>query len=92
MSWLEPGVHISSIKKPEIEGAALARCNRIALHVHEDKPLHFVEAGAEAAGAETDKGWDYDCGVDFAKLPVVSDLISGKVKGREKPEEITAFL
>ncbi len=91
-SWLEPGVHLSSIKKAEIDNAALARCDRIALHVHEDKPLHFVEDGADAADAEVEKGWADKSGIDFAKLPTVGDLIGGKAKGREKPEEITAFL
>ena len=91
-SWLEPGVHLSSIKKAEIDDAALARCHRIALHVREDKPLHFVEEGADAAAAEVDKGWAEKSGIDFAKLPTVADLIAGTAKGRTKPEEITAFL
>lgn len=90
--WLEPGVHLSSIKLPEIESAALARCNRVGLHVREDKPLHFVEAGADAVESGSDKAWSNQSGIDFQTLPVVSDLISGKVKGRDRPEDITAFL
>ena len=90
--WIEPGVHLSSIKKAEIENAALKRCTQVALHLHEDKPLHFVEEGADAADAEVVKGWAEKDGIDFAKLPTVADLISGKAKGRNKPEDVTAFL
>ena len=90
--WVVPGVHLSSIKKAEIDNGALKRCDRIAIHLHEDKPLHFVEQGAEAAIAEVDKGWADQDGIDFAKLPTVADLISGSARGREKPEEVTAFL
>jgi alanine dehydrogenase len=90
--WLEPGVHLSSIKKAEIENAALKRCQSIAVHVHEDKPLHFVEEGADAADAEVAKGWAEKDGIDFSKLPTVADLIGGKVKGRARAEDMTAFL
>jgi alanine dehydrogenase len=92
-SWLEPGVHLSSIKLAEIESAALAHCKHIALHVRQEKPMHFVEPGADAADSETsEKGWAYKTGIDFQTLPVVADLISGKAKGRDTPEDITAFL
>ena len=90
--WLVPGVHLSSIKKSEIEGAALARVDRIALHLHEDKPLTYVEAGVSAADSEGDKGWGTDLGIDFATLPTIADLITGAYKGRTRPEETTAFL
>ncbi len=90
--WVRPGVHLSSIKKAEIDTAVLKRCDRIALHVHEDKPLHFIEAGAKVAEAEGDKGWADKGDVDFGALPTVTDLVTGAYKGREKEEEITAFL
>ncbi len=90
--WIEPGMHLSSIKKAEIENAGLKRCDRVVLHAHEDKPLHFVEDGADAAEAEVQKGWAEKDGIDFAALPVIADLISGATKGREKPDEVTAFL
>ena len=91
-SWLTPGVHLSSIKKSEIEAAALARVDRIVLHLHEDKPLTFVEDGVSAADSEGDKGWGADIGIDFETLPTIADLITGAYKGRTKPEEMTAFL
>src|SRR4030088_3094821 len=38
--WIEPGMHLSSIKLPEIEVSAIKRPARLPLHVHEQKPIH----------------------------------------------------
>src|SRR5437763_510603 len=40
--WVEPGMHLSSIKQPEIEMKALKRADRIVLHAHEQSPLHVT--------------------------------------------------
>jgi ornithine cyclodeaminase/alanine dehydrogenase-like protein (mu-crystallin family) len=85
-------VHLSSIKKNEIDAAALKRIDRIALHVHEDKPLLFKEAGVLAADSGGDKGWDGAGDIDFASLPTVADLIDGSYRGRTRSDEVTAFL
>jgi alanine dehydrogenase len=90
--WIEPGVHLSSIKPAELDNATLKRCDRVAVHVHEGQPLSFVEKGVDAAEAELKKTWAEQEGIDFAKLPDVTDLVSGKQKGRDKPEDVTAFV
>lgn len=90
--WIEPGVHLTSIKPAEIENAALKKCDRVVVHVHDDKPLSFVEQGVDAGEAELKKSWAEKDGLDFAKLPIITDLISGKYKGRERPEDVTAFV
>lgn len=90
--WIEPGVHLSSIKPAEIENAALKRCDRVAVHVHDDRPLSFVEKGVEAGEAELKKSWAEQDGIDFTKQATVCDLISGRYKGRERPEQVTAFV
>ena len=33
--WIRPGIHLSAIKRPEIEMAALKRADRVVLHSHE---------------------------------------------------------
>ncbi len=90
--WIEPGVHLSSIKPAEIENAALRQCDHIAVHLREDMPLTFAQEGTGAGEAEMAKAWAEKDGIDFEKLPVISDLITGKVKGRTKPEDVTAFI
>ena len=36
--WVETGMHMTSIKRPEIEMKALARADRIAIHNNDEKP------------------------------------------------------
>src|SRR4029077_6714694 len=47
--WIEPGMHVSSIKITEIELAAIRRADRLVLHTHDDKPLHIATTGLDVA-------------------------------------------
>jgi alanine dehydrogenase len=91
-SFIEPGVHLSSIKKNEIEAAALKRVDRIALHVRDIKPMLFKQEGVRAADSEGEKGWEGAGDIDFATLPTIADIVDGTYKGRTRPEDVTAFL
>ena len=91
-SWLEPGVHISTIKKNEIDAPALGKLDRIVLHQHDEKPIIAAEPGAHAADSEGTKGWGTDLGIDFNTLPTVFDLVTGAAKGRDGAQEKNAFL
>ena len=90
--WLEPGMHVSSIKQPEIEVAALLarRPRRAAFARCKPDPRHHARSrlgrkgeGARLGGAAK---------LDFNKLPTLPDLIIGKVEGRQSPREITCFM
>src|SRR5581483_2620966 len=39
--WLRPGVHLNSIKRQEVEVAAMKRADRIAVHTNDWAPLHY---------------------------------------------------
>ena len=90
--WVTPGLHLSSIKRPEIELKALARADRLVLHSQDASPLHVTTR--DLAFAETDKqrGWSTDIGLDFRKLPTLPELIIGKVTGRASDQEVTCFM
>ena len=90
--WLEPGMHVSAIKKPEIEPAALKRAGRIVVHSHEGAPQHIAPPGVEMPERAKGKGWSLLEEFDFDALPTLPDLITGKTPARESPEEITCFL
>lgn len=90
--WLEPGMHVSAIKKPEIEPAALKRAGRIVVHSHEGAPQHVAPPGVEMPERAKGKGWSLLEEFDFDSLPTLPDLITGKTPGRESPEQITCFL
>ena len=90
--WITPGLHLSSIKRPEIELKALARADRLVLHSQDASPLHVTTR--DLAFVETDKqrGWSTDIGLDFRKLPTLPELIIGKVTGRASDQEVTCFM
>lgn len=90
--WIEPGMHLSSIKRPEIEPAAIRRADRVVVHTHEERPMHFAAAGVEVPEARAGKGWRLAEEIDFAALPDLASLIAGTVPGRERADEVTCFL
>ena len=89
--WIEPGMHLSSIKLPEIEVSAIKRADLLALHVHEQKPIHVSARDLPLAKAANEHGWS-DRGIDFDKLPTIPELITGRAQGRQSDHEVTCFL
>ena len=89
--WIEPGMHLSSIKLPEIEVSAIKRADLLALHVHEQKPIHVSARDLPLAKAANEHGWS-DRGIDFDKLPTIPELITGRAQGRQSDREVTCFL
>ncbi len=91
--WIEPGMHLSSIKKPEIEMKAVRRADRVIIHTRDTKPItelssDLPESAAIAEGKRVPQPDD----VDIKKFPTIAELIAGKVKGRAKDEDVTCFL
>ncbi len=89
--WVKPGMHLSSIKRPEIEVSAVRRADIIAVHSRDGKPILVVAKDVHVAEAEQDKGKKEDR-IDYSTLPTLPDLISGNGPKRTSPEQITCFL
>lgn len=91
--WLRPGQHISSIKRPEIESAALKRADRIVVHTHDSKPIHMTTRDLVIPENEDEgKGWRNAAEINFDALPTLPQLIVGETPGRQSASEITCFL
>lgn len=90
--WIEPGVHLSSIKLPEIETNAVKRADRVVLHAHEQKPLHVTTRDLALAKKASERGWSAAQEIDFNRLPTLPDLIVGRAQGRQSDREVTCFL
>jgi ornithine cyclodeaminase/alanine dehydrogenase-like protein (mu-crystallin family) len=90
--WVTPGVHLSSIKLPEIEVNAINRADRLALHAHEAAPLHVTTRDLALAKKANEHGWSLGKEIDFDKLPTLPDLIVGRAIGRKADQEVTCFL
>lgn len=90
--WLEPGQHLSSIKRPEIEPAAIKRADRVAIHARDAAPMHVTPPGLVVPEKQEGKGWSLLNEIDFDALPTLPELIAGQARGRDKAEHITCFL
>jgi alanine dehydrogenase len=91
--WMEPGMHVSSLKRPEVEPAAMLRADLTFVHTHDTKPLHTTTRGLVVPeNEEGGKGWKSASEVDFKKLPTLPQLIAGEVEGRQNDKQITCFL
>jgi alanine dehydrogenase len=90
--WIRPGIHLSSIKVPEIEIAAIKRADRLVIHTHDAKPLHVTAKNLAVPETAENKGWRLGEGIDFGGTPVLADVIAGKASGRCADHEVTCFI
>jgi ornithine cyclodeaminase/alanine dehydrogenase-like protein (mu-crystallin family) len=87
-SWIEPGMHLSSIKKPEIEPEAVRSADRVVVHTHDLGPLLTI---ANGANYKEESKWTAQ-GFDINQLPTLADLVDGRVPGRDSEADVTCFL
>jgi ornithine cyclodeaminase/alanine dehydrogenase-like protein (mu-crystallin family) len=90
--WIEPGMHVSSIKRPELEANAVKRADRVVIHVNEAKPIHAASRDLAIAETADGHGWSAAGEIDFGKLPTLPDLILGRAPGRTSAREVTCFI
>ncbi|MBT4007185.1 MAG: ornithine cyclodeaminase family protein [Rhodospirillales bacterium] len=90
--WIEPGMHLSCIKKPEIDPEAIKAADKVAVHTHENTPQIVVAKGAHFQEESKGRAWNASKELDFTSFASLPDLITGRAKGRENDEEVTCFL
>jgi len=90
--WIVPGLHVSSIKRPEIEPAAIRRADRLFIHTHDATPQHVTTRDLVVPETSKGKGWSLADEIDFASLDTLPDLVAGKVEGRQNDEQVTCFI
>jgi ornithine cyclodeaminase/alanine dehydrogenase-like protein (mu-crystallin family) len=57
---IAPGMHLSAIKLPEIERAAIERADRLVIHTRDAKPLHVPAKELAVPEASEGRGWTAD--------------------------------
>lgn len=90
--WIEPGMHVSSIKRPEIEGAAVRRADVVVVHTHEGTPIHATTQGLIVPEKAKGKGWAAADDVEFDRLPSLPELIVGRAPRRTADDQVTCFI
>lgn len=90
--WLEPGMHVGSIRKPEIEMDAVRLADRVVIHSRDLKPIIEVSIDLAKKPAIGERGAAKPTDVDITKFPTIAGVIAGQAKGRQSDTEITCFL
>ena len=90
--WLRPGLHVSSIKMPEIEEAALFKSSRVGLHFGQQRPDTVTADGLEPPDRRAGKGWAALSTFDYDSCPKLPEMIMGEAQGRVSDDEITSFI
>jgi alanine dehydrogenase len=90
--WVRPGLHISSIKRPEVEVAAVKRADLVVLHSNDGTPMHLFTKGVTIPEKRENKGWMLAEEIEFDRLPTLPQVIAGLGPARTKPHQVTCFL
>jgi alanine dehydrogenase len=90
---LTRGIHISSMQRDEFDDEALLQCNPLVLHTHATENnvtsaalAHFERDDFKLRDHPTQRG------IDWKSLPTLPDLLVGRIKGRERDDQITGFV
>lgn len=89
--WLEPGMHLSTIKAHEIEPHCINSCDLRAVHIHEP-PVNIIRTHGVKIGEDSKGGWGVSEQVDTKSMPALPDLIIGRAPKRTKPEQTSVFI
>ena len=89
---IEPGMHVSSLKRLELDPAVAGRADRIITHVHEGTSQVRRAAGADLARDSEAQRDAVSRAMGAEAHPTLADLLLGRAAGRQRAEEVTLFL
>jgi ornithine cyclodeaminase/alanine dehydrogenase-like protein (mu-crystallin family) len=90
--WLEPGMHVSSLKRLELDPAVAAAADVVFTHVRETASHIVRTRGADLAEDTERQKASLSKTLKQDRLPALPDLLLGRAPGRRTEREITLFL
>jgi len=90
--WLEPGMHVSSLSRLELDAALVAAADVAVIHSREMGGRIVRTAGADLARETEERKAALAGKTDLASRPELSDLLLGRVPGRRSDQDVTLFL
>jgi alanine dehydrogenase len=90
--WLRPGLHVGSIRKPEVDQAALLACDRVAIHTRDVTPLMEISVDLRSDKDVSERRAKKPGELDIARFPTLAEIIAGRAEGRRNDAEITCFM
>ncbi len=85
--WLEPGMHVCTIRGPELEPAVVQRSDLVAVHDRDAR-----QSVAATRGVVMPKNRHAIPGFDFSRAPGLPELVAGMAPGRASPQQKTCFV
>ena len=101
--WVEPGLHLTCVRVPELGEETIRKVDRLVIHARQHAPENFI-AGFGEEGIEAHDAIDvirkgpahaHEVNVEhpfWLSAPALKDLVTGKAPGRANAQESTCFL
>jgi len=90
--WLEPGMHVSSLSRLELDASVVDAADVVFVHVREAAGKVVRTAGAELAKDAEQRKAVFAGTIGQTTRPELSDLLLGREPGRRSECEVTLFL
>lgn len=90
--WIQPGCHVSSLKRFELPTELLVRADRLAIHTQSWEPDMQLMGQAQLPDAQLWQERLQEHGKSWLQAPEIGALTSGEVVGRADAAELTCFM
>jgi ornithine cyclodeaminase/alanine dehydrogenase-like protein (mu-crystallin family) len=90
-AWLEPGMHVSSLSRLELDPSVVAAADVVFTHVREADGRIVRTAGADLARDTEKRKAELSLTIGQSSRPELSDLLLGRAAGRVSNSDITLF-
>ncbi len=90
--WLEPGMHVSSLKRLELDASVVAGADVTFIHMRDAGSKTIRSAGAELSSDTEEKKAALSGKIGRDSLPELTDLLLKRKPGRRSDRDVTLFL
>ena len=90
--WLEPGMHVSSLKRLELDASVVAGADVTFIHMRDGGSKTIRSAGAELSSDTEEKKAALSDKIGRDSLPELTDLLLKRKPGRRSDRDVTLFL
>ena len=92
--WLEPGMHVASLKRLELDPSVVKAADVVVIHSRNaDAPAQIIRAaGADLARDTDERKHNLARATNADAMPSLGELVLGRASGRRSARDITLFL